>query len=336
VSEDVSEELRSLSQVMREADTLLAAGRRATAWAWPTGFPLLDTYLGGGIRAGELCLLGGPQGLGKTTFALQIARNVARSGGACAMLSYEHDATTLLERLVALEAGELFGVDGVPLRRVREALEDASMASGSLEDRLALTLGGAEAVGEVRGYSERLLLHRSLGSLTDLDAIRRVVQDTIDRTERRPLVVVDYLQKVYVPHMPVEEERVTVVVEGLKDLALDLEVPVLAIVAADKEGLAPGRRVRVHHLRGSSALAYEADVVLMLNDKYDIVAKHHLVFDPSNADRFRQYVVLSVEKNRAGLDRIDLQLRKRFEQARYETDALAVDEQLLDDRVFKE
>jgi replicative DNA helicase len=60
------------------------------------------------------------------------------------------------------------------------------------------------------------------------------------------------------------------------------------------------------------------------------------VFDSANADRFRQYVVLSVEKNRAGLDRIDLQLRKRFEQARYETDAMAVDEQLLDDRVFKE
>ena len=60
----MSDELRSLSQVMRDADTLLAAGRRATAWAWPTGFPVLDTYLGGGIRAGELCLLGGPQGLG--------------------------------------------------------------------------------------------------------------------------------------------------------------------------------------------------------------------------------------------------------------------------------
>ncbi len=332
----VSDELRSLSQVMQEADTLLAAGRRATAWAWPTGFGLLDTYLGGGIRAGELCLLGGPQGLGKTTFALQIARNVARSGGSCAMLSYEHDATTLLERLVALEAGELLGVDGVPLRRVREALGDVSVASGSLEDRLALTAGGAEAVGEVRSYADRLLLHRSLGSMTDLDAVREVVRATVERTERRPLVVVDYLQKVFVPQMPLEDERVTVVVEGLKDLALDLEVPVLAIVAADKEGLGPGRRVRVHHLRGSSALAYEADIVLMLNDKYEIVAKHHLVYDPSNADRYRQHVVLSVEKNRSGLDRIDLQLRKRFDQARYVTDMLPVDEQLLDDRVYKE
>src|SRR6185312_7387154 len=143
------------------------------------------------------------------------------------------------------------------------------------------------AVAEVRTYAERLLFHRSLGSSTDLDAIREVVQETIDRTERRPLVIVDYLQKVYVPKMPVEDERATVVVEGLKDLALDLEVPVLAIVAADKEGLGPGRRVRLHHLRGSSALAYEADIVLILNDKYEIVAKHHLVYDPANADRYR-------------------------------------------------
>jgi len=74
----------------------------------------------------------------------------------------------------------------------------------------------------------------------------------------------------------------------------------------------------------------------MLNDKYDIVARHHLLYDAGNADRFRQYVILSLEKNRSGMDRIDMQLRKRFDQARYETDALAVDEQLLDDRVFTE
>ena len=53
----------------------------------------------------------------------------------------------------------------------------------------------------------------------------------------------------------------------------------------------------------------------MLNDKYDIVARHHLLYDAGNADRFRQYVILSLEKNRSGLDRIDMQLRKRFDQA---------------------
>ena len=94
----------------------------------------------------------------------------------------------------------------------------------------------------------------------------------------------------------------------------------LAIVAADREGLAAGRRLRVHHLRGSSALAYEADIVLMINDKYDVVARHHLVYDVGNAERFRNFAVMSIEKNRSGLDRIDLEFRKRFEQGRFETE----------------
>ena len=107
-------------------------------------------------------------------------------------------------------------------------------------------------------------------------------------------------------------------------------------MAADLEGLTGGRRIRVHHLRGSSALAYEPDVVLTLNDKHEIVAKHHLVYDPMSAERYRQFVVLSIEKNRSGLDNIDLQLRKRFDQARYDTDAEAVTEQLVDERVYTE
>ncbi len=328
--------LRSLAEVLDATDALLAAGRRATAWTWPTGFPLLDTYLGGGLRAGELCLLGGPQGLGKTTFVLQVARNVVRAGGAAVVMSYEHDAPTLLERLVALEAGTVQGIDGPPMRRVREALQGDRRGAGTLESRLAGTLGGAEAVSALRSYGDRLMLHRSLGSSTDLEAVRAAVVDTVERTGRRPLLIVDYLQKVFVPDASDEEERVTRVVEGLKDLALALEVPVLAVVAADLEGLTAGRRIRIHHLRGSSALAYEPDVILTLNDKHEIVAKHHLVYDPSSAERFRQFVVLSIEKNRSGLDAIDLQLRKRFEQARYETDAEAVNEQLVDERVYTE
>ena len=55
-----------------------------------------------------------------------------------------------------------------------------------------------------------------------------------------------------------------------------------------------------------------------------------------NAERFRNYVVLSIEKNRSGLDRIDLEFRKRFEQSRFETTGGAVDEQLVDERVYTE
>jgi replicative DNA helicase len=94
--------------------------------------------------------------------------------------------------------------------------------------------------------------------------------------------------------------------------------------------------MRVHDLRGSSALAYESDVVLILNDKYDIVAKHHLVYHLGNAERFRHWVVMSIEKNRNGADHLELEFQKRFDQGRFEPEGRVVEEQLIEERVFRE
>jgi replicative DNA helicase len=108
----------------------------------------------------------------------------------------------------------------------------------------------------------------------------------------------------------------------------------VAIAAADKGSLVGGKRMRVHDLRGSSALAYEADVVLILNDKYDVVARHHLVYHLDNAERFRQWAVLTIEKNRGGVDKVELEFQKRFEQGRFEREGRVVQEQLIEERIF--
>ena len=86
----------------------------------------------------------------------------------------------------------------------------------------------------------------------------------------------------------------------------------IAIVAADKEGL-KAARLRNHHLRGSSAINYEADIILILNEKYQIVAKVNIEFNPYQAQRFRDWVILIVEKNRGGQDNVDLEFQKHFE-----------------------
>jgi len=83
-------------------------------------------------------------------------------------------------------------------------------------------------------------------------------------------------------------------------------------VAADKEGL-KASRLRNHHLRGSSAINYEADIILILNEKYQIVAKVNIEFNPHHAQRFRDWVILSVEKNRGGQNSVDLEFEKHFE-----------------------
>lgn len=329
--------MQTLTDVLEQADSRLMAGSHAAARVWPTGFGALDDALSGGFRSGELILLGGPQGLGKTTWAVQVARNVAVSGRSVIYFSYEHDPQSLLERLVALEAGEIGGIEAPDSKRIRESFEAHDGRAGSIVDRLGDTVGGVEALEKVTKYADLLLLHRSTGSSTSLDVIRAAIDEAKQTTGQLPLVVVDYLQKVKVPDgSPVEDERVTNVVESLKDLAIDLDVPVLAIVAADKEGLAAGKRMRVNNLRGSSALAYEADAVLILNNKYDVVARHHLMYNVGNAERFRQWAVLSIEKNRSGKDGIDLEFQKRFDQSRFEPDGHVVLEQLVDERVFVE
>ena len=330
-------QLESLTGVLEQADGRLRAGSHAAARVWPTGFDILDKNLANGFRSGELILIGGPQGLGKTTWALQVARNVARSGRSVVFFSFEHDPQTLLIRLVALEAGEVGGIEAPGTSRVRESFEATDGPGGSLAERLGDTVGGTEAVARVQEYSDRLMLHRSTGSTTSLDVIREVVEEAKKATKQLPLVVVDYLQKVNVPGgSQVEDERVTRVVEGLKDLALDVDIPVLAVVAADKEGLSAGKRMRINHLRGSSALGYEADTVLILNNKFDVVARHHLVYDIGNAERFKYWAVLSIEKNRNGQDQIDLEFKKRFDQSRFENNGQHVVEQLVDERVFVE
>jgi replicative DNA helicase len=329
----VDPELHSISAVIARADARVKAGDTSTR-VWPTGFGLLDEVLDGGFRSGNLILLAGPQGQGKTTLALQVARNAARDGRAVVYFCFEHDPEVLLERLIALEAGELVDGNGPSQTKIRRAFEARAPTPGGLMDRLSDVAYAADALERVRKYDELLHIYRSTGTATTVGVIASAIDDVRSATGQAPMVIVDYLQKVKViDGSMVEDERVTIVVEQLKDLAIENGVPVVAIAAADKAGLNAGLRMRAQHMRGSTALAYEADVLLILSSKYDLVARQHLVFGVGNAERFRQWAILTVEKTRNGRAGIDLEYRQRFDQTRFDPAGRAVHEQLIDERL---
>lgn len=311
----------------------MLTGRNAAGRVWKTGFGGLDPAIGGGMRAGSLVLLAGPQGMGKSTFALQIARNNAATGRPVLYFSYEHDAEDISQKLLALEAGELDESDQVRMNSVRAIFDDLWVSS--LERRLESIPAGMDALSRMERYAHLLFVHRSTGTRTGIVQIQETIASVQEATGSMPLVVVDYLQKVKSSQTD-DEARSTEVVEGLKDLAIDIGAPVLAIAAADKAALRTGTRMRASDLRGSSALAYEADVVMVLANKFDIVARHHLTYDLNNAERFKDFAVLTLEKNRFGRDGVVLQFRTRFDQGRYETEGTEVKEQLIDERVFRE
>ena len=326
-----------LDALLDQLDASLRAGDITDLATTETGFKVLDEVIGGGLHAGDLVLVGGPPGVGKTIATLQMARHIARSGGTAVFVCYEHEEPVLATRLLALEAAASDAVpDGPALQaagRVSGLLLRGAEGRRGLANAVAAEPALAQALERLRTYAGRLTLMRASGSHTGIPEIQAVLDDLRDRTDRPPVLFVDYLQKVPVrPEPPTEVEKVTRTVEAFKDLALSHHLPAVLVSAVEAAGL-DARRVRLHHLRGSSAVAFEADVVIMLNEKRNAVSKIHLSYDTVGAQRFRDWVVWSIEKNRGGPNLVDMEFAKDFAHFRFHPDGGLVTEKLVDERL---
>jgi replicative DNA helicase len=301
---------------------------RVTRAPRPTGFQLLDDVLRGGFHPGELILVGGRPGIGKTVAALQWARSCARDDRDVLYICFEHSPEDLLGRLLAMELGFLARPDEVgELTTLRELTQEIALGAAPMR-ALTSTPLGEEAYGHVARYGAHLHLVEASSS-TGIDEIA----DLAHRTDPA-LVIVDYLQKVAQPSSLVDDaERTTRTAEALKEMAIRMQLPVVALAAADRDGLT-ARRLRIHHLRGSTALAHEPDVVILLNDKSVAVSKTHLAYDPVRADQYRRQVVFSIEKNRSGPAPVDLEFRKDFASFRFHPEGGFLAEKLVDDVLY--
>ncbi len=338
---------RTLAQVLNEANDQVVRGDLSDYIPLPTGFDPLDGLIGGGLRKTELVLLGGPQGIGKTIATLQIARNIAMRGDQFSFyLSYEHTETHLMNRLLCLESvnpPEMDLSNGIKLKdlydiiiskRAKEFL--GHDGGGSLQDILSENPRTAKALARMMRYADRLILVKASPAVTTLRAIREMTARLVDATNGNVTVFVDYLQKVAIhPERAADEnDKITIVVEGLKDIALALDVPVFAIVAAGREGLrAP--RLHLYHLRGSSALDYECDIAIIMNNKYHILSKDHIAFNPYKAKQYRDWVVFTIEKNRAGRAMMDMEFHLHAPYFCFDPRGQTVQQQLIDEKVIE-
>ena len=334
---------RSALDVLVNLNDRITSGDLADYQPIPLGFTPLDKTIGNGLRPGELFLIGGAQGTGKTTMALQMARNVASGGQANVLyICFEHEEHYLLNRLIAMESALAHlphKTGAIKIQDVRREILGSWVAEGQGGGgpQLASNPRLRPSLDRIGRYGQNLFLMRGTQTASTVDNIRRLVQMHKELSGgRQLLVVVDYLQKVpLIPEPNTESEKVTIVVNGLKDIALSEQVAMVAIVAADKEGL-KAARLRNHHLRGSSAINYEADIIVILNEKYHIVAKVNIEFNPYQAQRFRDWCVLSVEKNRGGQDNVDLEFEKHFEFSCFDPNGRTVQEKLIEERLYND
>src|SRR3954468_14805327 len=189
-----------LSAVLERADSRLRSPD-ARARLWPTGFPLLDDAIGGGLRSGSLNLMRGPPRPGKTVVGMQAARAAVKTGRSAVFFSYELEADALTQRLVAMEGGEIDPYEAPSLSEVRGIFEGTSGGDGGLLEGMAATRKGIgpQALVNVSEYANRLVVHRSTATHTDITEINDTVKKVIGNTGESPLIVVDYLQKVATP-----------------------------------------------------------------------------------------------------------------------------------------
>jgi replicative DNA helicase len=330
---------QSLRSIARSAQ-LRADGSLRRDRPIGTGFEVLDQWVGGGLHHGELLLLGGAPGVGKTTFCLQIARNIAALGHAHVLYAcYEHPADYILDRLIVQEsinpsAGapapamtleEFHGLVGEALRRDPNSVPYETLRGHS---RCARALTAVDA------YADRFHLVANAPRANGLGALKALVAGYRSRNDQPLVLFVDYLQKIESQHSDprTEDERVTDVAQALKQLALEYNVAIVAIAAAEKLGIqAP--RLRFTHLRGSSALMYEADIAIIMNDKWQIIDRDHIVFNQHKAQQFRDWVVCTIEKNRSGRNLVEIEFMKRFEHCCFDPHGGKVSERLYEERI---
>ncbi len=332
----------SALDVLEEVNRKVLEGDRGWANPAATGFTPLDEVIGGGLKSGDLLLLGGAPGTGKTTMALQACRNMAASGDAtCLYVCYEHDEEYLLSRLISLESHRQTeeGYDtGVKVSDLQDMVKLARARSGvGFWDVLRLDRRTAEAAARIQSYGDCLYLKKASGRRTDLSVLRSLVEEQLSQSaDGRVVLFLDFLQKIPTfPDIEDETNRVTKLVQGIKDMALELHIPIVALASADREGL-EAKRLRPHHFRGGAALIYEADIIVIMHDKYQIVSKTAIEFNPHKAEGFRDWVVCTVEKNRSGQASIDLQFRKRFAYCSLDPHGSHVSEMLVGGRVVSE
>ena len=300
-------------------------GKRAAQHIIRTGFEPLDSVLNGGLRTGNLALLGGAPGIGKSVTALQWARSAAASGVAALYACYEHDISTLLTRLLLLEVGELAHASRQSSDpELRRAVSEAVMANGDLDEVIAESLVLRAAKARLGGYGDSLFLHQASPTEVDVSSLERLV---LANSDGPALLVVDHIQKVRTDGdgmIGIED-----IAAQLKGLAMRRDIAVVGVVGA--EGGALGhRRLQLQHLQNAAGLGYEADLVIMMNEKLTAVSRRHTAYDSLRADEFRARVIFSIEKNRSGPSGIDLDHGKDFAHYRIDPDGAVLEEQMID------
>jgi replicative DNA helicase len=227
-----------------------------------TGFIQLDSMLAG-MQDSNLIVLASRPGIGKTAFGLNVARYVAaeKKTPTC-IFSLEMSKEELVDRLLVrqglidawkLKTGQLSEADFDSLSEAMGVLAEAPLY---IDDTPGLT------VTELRTKARRLQMDKGIR-----------------------FIVVDYLQLMHGNTRDNRVQEVSEISQGLKNLARELKLPIMAMAQLNRQMESRGGRPKLSDLRESGSIEQDADVVMFLHREDEEV---------------REMITVSIEKHRNG------------------------------------
>ncbi len=241
----LTESYKPMSKAVKEAIEHIEAihSQKLSQFAVPTGYTDLDEMLGG-FQPSDLIIIAARPSMGKTAFALSMARNVAvQDKMPVAIFSLEMSTVQLVTRLISAEAkinahsirtGKFKASEGSRISKTAHKLSNAKIF---IDDTASQT------VLQIRAKARRLKAEHGI-----------------------KMVIIDYLQlMVSAGRVESREREISNISRSLKALAKELSIPVVALSQLNRSVEQTNtKRPMLSHLRESGAIEQDADVVLFL------------------------------------------------------------------------
>jgi len=253
--------------MLDELEKLMTPGQKLGV---ETGFKAFD-YMTGGLRPGQLTIVAGRPAMGKSAFMLNMCENMVRRGVPALYFSLEMPANELATRVVLSRADTNIEV----------------IRNGFLDHASKLRIMDASTE-----FSSEPLYVDDRGGLTMLD-IRGRARLAVRRWGVK-IIFVDYLQLVSHTGAQSRENEVGFVSRGLKAMAMELGVPVVAAAQVNRKAEdRSDNRPKMSDLRESGSIEQDADLVCLLHRPCYYAADQEAEPDPQDAE-------LHIAKHRAG------------------------------------
>lgn len=257
--------------------------------ATSTGFRSLDESLGGGLYEG-LYFIGAISSLGKTTFVLQIADQVAKRGHDVLYISLEMSRYELMAKSISRITYE--ETDDERLYRTNRGITDGNRYQNYTEDQCAHIKTATQLYKQ---HAQRIYIVEGMGDIGAKE-VTALAKKHERMTGNTPIIIIDYLQLLTPEEIRMtERQAVDKNVMMLKRLSRDMKTSVIAISSLNRASYSTA--ISMEAFKESGAIEYSSDVLLGLQAK----GAGEKTFDVNEyKSRDTRAVELVVLKNRNG------------------------------------